>query len=324
MEDRYKSLSAPELAGEDSFIHWIMKGENHLQWTQWQQTFPERASVLEEAKQIVQAMAGIPIASLDEQSKTELWNRVRSNISSGQPKTITPKQYRIIRWGLAGAAVFALLIWLSSALAVSTVVVHSGEKKEVNLPEMSIVTVNAGSKLSYNNRAFRIEREIRLEGEAFFNVIPGSQFTVITPQGTVTVLGTSFNVISRPGRFEVSCYTGKVKVQQGLKDKVEITPGEKCYAEKLKEKLKLKSFDASSATPEWTHGKFTFEDQPLSVVFGELERQYDVKVKLSPGIGDMRYNGLFESGDLEKSLLLITWPLNLKSQISGKTISISR
>ena len=324
MEDRYKSLSAPELAGEDSFIRWVLEGENHQQWTLWLESNPERSIIIEEAKQFVQMMEGIPIASMDEQAKTELWNNIRANISIENHKSILPKHYRLLRWSLAAAATFALVIWLSSALAVNKVIVHAGEQKEVSLPESSIVTVNAGSKMSYNNRGFRIEREIRLEGEAFFQVNPGTQFTVITTQGTVTVLGTSFNVVSRPGQFEVSCYTGKVRVQQGLNDKVEITSGEKCYAEKLKEKLKLKTFDASSTSPDWTQGKFTFEDQPLSVVFGELERQYDVTVKLAPGIADLRYTGLFESGDLEEALTLITWPRQLNAQISGKTINISR
>ena len=324
MEDRYKILSAPELAGEDSFIRWILAGENHVQWTQWLESNPVQLSTIEEARQIVQAVADMPITALDEFSKAELWNTIRSDISAEHHKPISPKHYRLLRWSLAAAATFALVIWLSSALAVSKVIVHAGESKEVNLPEMSLVTLSADSKMSYNNRGFRIEREIRLEGEAFFRVNQGTQFTVITPQGTVTVLGTSFNVISRPGRFEVSCYTGKVRVQQGLKDKVEIVPGVKCYAEKLKEKLRVTTFDPSSASPDWTQGKFIFEDQPLSVVFDELERQYDVTVKLAPGIADLRYTGLFEAGDLEEALSLITWPRHLNAQISGKTINISR
>ena len=324
MEDRYILLSAPELAGEESFIRWVINGENHRKWIQWQQTFPERVPILEEAKNIVLTMSSLPVESLDDQSKTELWNRIRSNISAESQKTTTQKQYRILRWSLAAAAVFALLIWYNSAQEVSNVIVKSGEKKEINLPERSELTVNAGSKVSYNKKRFRVDREIRLEGEAFFIVKPGSEFTVITPQGTVTVIGTSFNVISRPGRFEVSCYTGKVKVEQGLKDKMEITSGERSYTDKLKEKLKLKTFDSSPIAPDWMQGKFTFEDQSLSVVVSELERQYGVKVKLSPGIKDIKYTGLFESGDLEKALSLITWPLHLQAQISGKTISISR
>jgi len=269
-------------------------------------------------------MSVIHLDVMDEPSKTELWDRIRTNISLSQHKTTFQKQYRILKWTLAAAATFALIIWISTARELRKVVVHSGEKEEISLPEKSIVTINAGSKVTYNKSKFKVEREIRLEGEAFFKVNPGSKFTVITQQGNVSVMGTSFNVISRPGQFEVSCYTGKVNVVQGQNDKMEITGGELCYADKMKEKLKLKTFDPSLTAPGWTQGKFTFEDQPLSVVVGELERQYGVKVKLEKGIEDMRYSGLFESGDLEKALQLITWPLHLKAAVSGKTISISR
>ncbi len=324
MEDKYKLLSAQELACEDDFIRWVLADEHHQQWTQWLQINPERISTIEEAKNIVKAMSTIPLASIGDEAKTELWDRIRSDISSEQQKKAVKKQSYILRWTLIAAAALALLIWLRTDHEVRNVIVDSGERDEIELPETSIVTLNAGSRISYNKAKFKVDREIRMEGEAFFKVSPGSRFTVITPQGIVTVMGTSFNVISRPGRFEVSCYTGKVKVEQSQFDKVEITSGQKCYTEKSKEKLKMKTFDPSSASPEWTQGKFTFDDQPLSVVVSELERQYNVKVKLGEGIGDIRYTGLFESGDLTEALHLITWPLHLTTQDSGKTISISR
>jgi ferric-dicitrate binding protein FerR (iron transport regulator) len=316
--------SSAQLAADESFIRWITLGEDRDQWENWLNENPDKKTIAEEARYIIKMMDGLSPDPWNDKSKNELLGRIKSTIATNKNKSKFQKQYRLLRWSLTAAATFALVIWLVSENAVKNIVVHAGQKEEVQLPEMSIVTVNAGSRLRYNQSKFKTDREIRLEGEAFFKVNPGSKFTVTTLQGTVTVLGTSFNVISRPGQFEVSCYTGKVAVKQGQNDKVEITPGEKCYAGKLEEKLQLKTFDASSTMPGWTQGKFTFDDQPLSVVVGELERQYDVTVKLAPGIEDMKYTGLFESGDLEKALSLITWPLHLKAQTSGKTISISR
>ena len=321
MEDRYHLLSAPELAGEHHFIRWVIHGENQSAWTRWLQTHPDRTSTLEEAKSIVRSMASLPVSSFDQSSKTELWDRIRSNISS---KHSTHNRNRIFRWGLAAAATLTLLVWLSTLGNMDQVLVQNGEKEEISLPEKSLVTINAGSKVKYNKKQFTKEREINLEGEAFFKVNPGSKFSVNTPNGSVTVLGTSFNVISRPGQFEVSCYTGKVSVEQEKKETVEIIAGEKCKAEQGNDQLIKTTFDVPGAAPGWIQGKFTFENQPLSFVVDELERQFDVTVKLAPGIEDIRYSGLFESGDLEQAVNLITWPLHLKAQISGSTISISR
>ena len=71
-------------------------------------------------------------------------------------------------------------------------------------------------------------------------------------------------------------------------------------------------------------GKFSYENQPLSEVINELERQYDIDIKLEHGLEDLKYTGLFESGDLDTALYLITWPLHLKSSTKGKKVTISR
>ncbi len=322
MEDKYKLYSAPELAGEDSFISWVQHGENDHVWVQWQQSYPDRQTVVEEAKYIVQMMSGPATTSLDVKSKQELWNSIASDIS-GKKKNFKTRSL-IIRWSVVAAAAIALFVWFNVYSGVQNIEVVPGVTADIKLPESSVVTVNAGSRIRYNEKHFQQDREIMLEGEAFFKVTPGSKFTVITPQGNVTVVGTSFNVISRPGRFEVSCFTGKVKVEQDPNDKVEITSGQRCSASRIQDNLQLNPFDPSASTPDWTRGKFTFENQPLSLVTGELERQYDVTVKLSQGIENLKYSGLFESGDLDTAVYMITWPLHLSAKISDKTVTISR
>jgi len=322
--DKSTKLTASQLAGEDAFVRYVLFGEDREKWDTWQTERPERKALVEEARYITKMLSGFSPDQMSDHERNEVWDKVKSSITADQKKTRFRKQYRLLRWSLAAAATFALVIWFVTNHQVNNVITRATEKEEVHLPDESVVTVNAGSLVKYNHAKFKVERVIRLEGEAFFNVHPGSKFSVVTPQGTVTVMGTSFNVIARPDRFEVSCYTGKVGVVQGANDKVEITSGEKCYAGKLREKLQLKTFDPGLSKPEWTQGKFTFDDQPLSVVFSELERQYDVKVKLAPGIGDLRYTGLFESGNLDTAVYLITWPLHLQSEINGKNISISR
>ncbi|HJW29924.1 MAG TPA: FecR domain-containing protein, partial [Saprospiraceae bacterium] len=119
-------------------------------------------------------------------------------------------------------------------------------------------------------------------------------------------------------------YTGKVKVTADTQNELLITPGLRCTKDKLENLLVQNTFDASGQSPEWTNGKFVFEDQPLQIVIEELQRQYNIHVNMEAGIGQLRYTGLFESGDLEKALYLVTWPLHLRSSIKGTTVSITR
>jgi len=227
-------------------------------------------------------------------------------------------------WGVTAAASLALLVCINIQTASQKVLALAGEQKEILLPEESIVSLNAGSSISFREKSFEADRVLHLDGEAFFKVNPGSTFSVKTENGTITVLGTSFNVLSRDGRFEVRCYTGKVKVETTANDHLIITPGEQAIKSEDVKPLQRDSFILIRESPEWTAGRFNFENQPLTEVVAELERQYAIKVRLDPALEELKYTGLFESGDLEKALYLITWPLHLKSTVKGNTVTLSR
>ncbi len=92
------------------------------------------------------------------------------------------------------------------------------EVEEFTLPDGTRIYLNRGSKLSYDDRTFNDERrEIRLSGEAFFEVAknPAKPFIVYGGQTQTTVLGTSFNVKAYPGVRDnvISVRDGCVKVE---------------------------------------------------------------------------------------------------------------
>src|SRR5690606_33990185 len=86
------------------------------------------------------------------------------------------------------------------------------ERSELRLPDSSEVFLNADSRISYNEKKWDRNREVVLDGEAFFKVAKGERFTVSTVHGPVSVLGTHFNVEAREDYFEVSCFEGLVRV----------------------------------------------------------------------------------------------------------------
>ncbi|HUR30521.1 MAG TPA: FecR domain-containing protein, partial [Saprospiraceae bacterium] len=260
---------------------------------------PEKAEIIAQASIVVKSLVSTPESQIPDSEKTELWNKINSSVQKNSPTST--KSYSLIRWSIAAAASLALLFWLNSFRGLERVTADNGEKKEISLPESSHVIVYAGSKLVYNKNKFTDARELMLEGEAFFEVKPGSRFIVKTDQGTVTVLGTSFNVISRPGIFEVTCHTGKVLVINNAKEEMQITAGEKATTLE-KQSIRRTTF-------------FKFDDQPLSAVIDEMERQYDINIVLPDDLSKMRYTGLFESGNLTKALYEVTWPLHLHYEI---------
>jgi transmembrane sensor len=324
MQDQYASYSSTLLAGEESFIRWVQFGENDEQWNAWILRHRDRDLVVEEARKIVSAFIAAGDIDLPEAGKKELWNRIYTSAKAENTKTSGSNLRQLWIWGLSAAAAFALMVWINGLLSSEKVLAQAGEQKEIILPEESMVTLNAGSSIAFREDKFKQDRVVHLEGEAFFKVKPGSTFKVETDFGTITVLGTSFNIFSRQGRFEVSCYTGKVKVECGAKDQLTLTTGEQSIKNEPGEMMSLDRFILTSESPEWTAGRFNFEDQPLHEVVAELERQYAIHVNLDSKLKELRYTGLFESGDLDKALSLITWPLHLKASVDGKTVTISR
>ncbi len=98
------------------------------------------------------------------------------------------------------------------------------EKTAVELPDLSQVKLNAQSRLTFNKKSWNKKREVVLDGEAYFKVAKGSKFSVITKDGTVTVLGTQFNVKHRDNYFEVVCFEGSVGVEY-KESSVTLKPG---------------------------------------------------------------------------------------------------
>ncbi|MCB4800365.1 FecR family protein, partial [Neotamlana laminarinivorans] len=60
------------------------------------------------------------------------------------------------------------------------------------LPDESEVILNAQSKLSFSKKEWETNRNLKLQGEAFFKVTKGEKFTVNTKAGSIQVLGTQF------------------------------------------------------------------------------------------------------------------------------------
>jgi len=96
------------------------------------------------------------------------------------------------------------------------------------LPDGSTVTLNKNSELSYPAHFEGNTRSVVLKGEAFFNITPNKSkpFIIDAENSSVTVVGTSFNVKSRPEMTEVIVETGIVEVAKNEKA-VRLTPGQK-------------------------------------------------------------------------------------------------
>jgi transmembrane sensor len=195
-------------------------------------------------------------------------------------------------------------------------VTKAGEKKEVKLPDGSVATLNAMSKLGFTASDWTDGRSVVLEGEAYFKAKKGKTFAVRTEQGTVEVVGTIFNVYARGNELEVKCAEGKVQViNPEQTERVLLKKGEQVsiLGGKMQKRQGLASY------PNWFKGESTFRSAPLGRVFEEMERQYGVLV-LADSLGERTFSGKFVHGSLEKAVKMVCDPMKLNCEVKGDTV----
>ncbi|WP_273565977.1 FecR family protein [Maribacter halichondriae] len=190
------------------------------------------------------------------------------------------------------------------------------ENKEVVLPDASTIILNADSQISYNEKKWDEKRNIALEGEAFFKVAKGKRFTVATENGTVTVLGTQFNVENRGDFFEVTCYEGLVSVTFNEKE-TKLPAGTSFMV------IHGKIVDAEAPNtnvPAWMNDESSFKSIPLKYVLNEFERQHNIKVETQNVDTDQLFTGTFSNTETELALQSISVPSRIKFKLEGNKV----
>jgi ferric-dicitrate binding protein FerR (iron transport regulator) len=218
------------------------------------------------------------------------------------------------------AAVLAILLTSSYFLFFNNTTsfeTQIAQTKTFNLPDNSEVTLNAASKITFNEKKWKEKRDLSLQGEAYFKVQKGQTFSVNTSDGVVQVLGTHFNVKQRDKYFEVHCYEGLVSVTY-KNETVKLPPG-KTFRVINNQIQNVEDYEATN--PSWIQQESTFNGIPLDQVIAELERQYDIKIKVKGVDTSKLFTGSFTHTNKEIALQAVTIPLQLSYKSEGKTIT---
>lgn len=232
------------------------------------------------------------------------------------PKVMDLKPFKTF---LRLAAAIALLIVGSYFYLDNTgesVVTGIAQRSELRLPDSSEVFLNADSRISYNEKKWDRDREVTLEGEAFFKVAKGRTFTVSTDHGPVSVLGTHFNVEAREDYFEVNCFEGSVRITHGTGE-TDLTAGTSFLAIDGK---RIETEGARGNQPTWIDHESSFESIPLKYVLAELQRQFNIKVSTQNVDTQLLFTGTFDNTDLEMALKSISTPSQISYRIEGDNV----
>jgi len=193
-----------------------------------------------------------------------------------------------------------------------------GEQQVVTLLDGSEVILNAKSELKYNKKDWKTNREVFLNGEAFFKVQKGKTFTVTTSNGSVTVLGTQFNVNTNKTFFDVVCYEGSVKVISNNVERI-ITRNQ---AVRNNNGLTAYTPNLQNERPSWVSGQSSFKSVPLSQVIDALHKQFNIDFDSATIDDTIVFTGSFDNKNLNIALASVFETVNIKYAISKNKIKL--
>jgi ferric-dicitrate binding protein FerR (iron transport regulator) len=214
---------------------------------------------------------------------------------------------------LAIAATVAALLTLSISFFGTEKVQNSSDFVLAHtLPDGSTIYLNSNAELSYNDLTWALYRDLDFSGSGFFEVEEGSKFSVSTDLGVVSVLGTSFSVITNNNKLKVSCKTGKVLVENENALSVVLTPGKGVeMSESTSEELDLETeyIDA------WVGGTYRFDNVSIDQVFNSLEDFTGFEIEYPEDL-NTSYSGEFSTDQsVEEILEIVCKPVGLSYEI---------
>ena len=245
-------------------------------------------------------------------------DKVLSKIKSTKKQPSTHWIKPLMRVAAILAVCFSLYYYTTTL--DTTISTEFAQKTTIELPDASSVSLNAKSLLAFNKKDWKQEREVELEGEAFFKVAKGSSFNVITKSGTVTVYGTQFNIKQRDNYFEVICYEGLVGVMHNSQE-TKLKPGDSFLIINGKTIAKEKE---SRTTPSWLNNESQFKSLPFKEVITEFERQYNVNITLLNINSEELVTVGFPHNNIDIAIKNITIPLRLTHSKDNNTIILKR
>lgn len=336
----FNTYTLTDLLDNPDFVLWVFSPTIALDtyWQEVQAAHPHLSLLIAQARKLSSTLQ-FSTDQLDEKEKEQLWLNIQSesklNTGYKTDQTTTPKHRKVIPLWLrtAAAAMLAgavltigLYFYNNSQVNIDTTY---GQLKTVTLPDGSVVTLNANSRLHYaRNWDTNKSREVWIEGEAFFKVShlhqsgsikAGDRFIVHAQKVNIEVLGTSFNVNNRRGIANVALLTGKVGLSTGSATKpvIIMKPGE--VVEYLDSKNSFKKTVRNSQDyASWTTGKFYFNNTPLTEVFRKIEDIYGYQIVVKDpalrNIGNRKISGAFTLSDKTFLFKALAVTLNISVQ----------
>jgi len=319
---------------EEEKLKKIFNGEYSEKYEEYLIDIFTDKSKREELKQFLskQFVEILPVDEIEEKNLDHLLYRINHDIDYKRKSQKKASFDKILKWGLRIASIIVIpfliysgiMTYRESALKKETWVeinAPAWTRVQFSLPDGTIGWLNSNSSIRYNGN-FNLNRQVILQGEAFFDVFKdkGRTFVVNTNEVSMEVLGTRFNIEAYKDEknIEVVLEEGSLVFNAKKIDKsYKMEPNDLVSYDKT-----LEDFSTKTVQPQkyisWTEGRLEFRNDPLDVIFRRLARWYDVDIELNVNLkDDSRLRATFIDDDFEDVMDLLSRSLPIKYQIEN-------
>lgn len=206
---------------------------------------------------------------------------------------------------------------------------NNGQKLTFELPDGTMVKLNAGSQLTFPQIFSNERREVELVGEAFFDVKRdvSKPFRITTGKVNVQVLGTSFNVKSYADDREVAVAvkTGKVSVESKSRgEKLILEQNELALYRNDERTLSKYVMTESGSAFGWTNNELVFENQSVSEILTLVSRWYGVEINYDKAqAADRKFTGRYNNPTLNQVMASLSFAFDFNYEIDENTVTIN-
>jgi transmembrane sensor len=264
----------------------------------------------------------IPAVNIDQE-----WQRFKNSI---QPEVHTGSyqtNWLRIAASIVVIAVLGYLIWFSAFQPSNITILAEQSGQQITLPDNTVVTLNKGASITYPKVFSETNRQVKMQGEAFFEVTRNEikPFIVELGLSNVEVLGTSFNINADEHNENIDVVVNTGKVRFGTFDgneSVILTAGEKGTLMKNMNMIsKVVNNDINFMA--WKTRKIVFDDVDLDVVIQTVNKLYDSQITFSTDVGkNCKVTVSFDNQSIDAILSVLELTLDLEYKKNGDIIEV--
>ncbi|TLX75970.1 DUF4974 domain-containing protein [Labilibacter sediminis] len=192
----------------------------------------------------------------------------------------------------------------------TSVVADNGQVSKIVLPDNSEVWLNSGSTLTYSDKFAKSNRDLKLVGQAYFDISHNESLPLIVQSKNVNVkvLGTKFEMEAYAASDKTSVILEEGSVEMILAKnptkKLLLKPGQQAVFNAETGKLIRKAVKTEKYT-SWRKGILNLYNCPLSDAATKLGRRYNYKFKVNDKLKDYKITLSIDNEELDDVLNIL-------------------